>query len=1540
MCVITAFALVFTLASCGGNKSCEHTYSTEYSSDANGHWYVATCGCAGEVSNYGVHADTNNDGACDKCKYTLCAHTYSEEWSSNESKHWNASTCDCTATKANEADHIDDNKDGVCDVCTYVVCAHTYGEWQSDETNHWKEPTCDCEIENANVGAHADENLDGLCDACAYVMCAHTYADTYSSDSVYHWYELTCGCTGAAPEKVAHADGEDEDKLCDACGTIVCDHTYADTLSYDDEYHWYASTCGCDIVKDKTAHTYEDWATTEISHEATCACGNKAGGKHVDENEDDACDTCGFVSEMKAVIENIDNEASLNTNSSVVDNNGKEAYAKYYDNYTVIADAYGNIRYYSYYGANGENMFVMLIEAGAAPVRDYYAEEPTELYAYNLVYYNVQASNHEDAVKGLYDLGLNGAYDWEGNKVGNSYGLVADYNEETGVYSFSYLYIEETNVYKVMVEFTLDAEYNGISTAKFTINQYSSSNVEVNDTTYTYTIKEGASYSSSAVYTITQTFGDPMDSTDAPNPYPAENYVFSGEFSVVMKDADGNVTATFNDGDTVELEVNQNVKFYFDDATTAKLPYLNKEVISNVTGAEAYMYFSTYNQAFPTTYIPKTGGNFTLTFTVEGVSLVLNVKVNYIKPTTIGAAYNDPDGVKVVGDKAQMYLGDTLTILSNVATGNDPAFTAAVTTGADAAMLTAGDGFYTFKAVATGTYVVTITSAVSEGVTATLTIEVVDAPNVADVLTGKHTASYNDVYQNETGTITVVFTPKEEGATEGTLTLNIKGTRKTGSYYNQTTTQIDLTATYNYAYNTDTKQLVVTYVSGDSITASVIITNYIVAVEYGYAGAVKLAQTVETPDAGDKEPTSNPFKVTVTDTYTYDTDTFEFVADEAGKYVFTVPAGLGVAVGEDYYVDYYANTNGDTFSLTLAAKEVVIFRLASLTKGDYYMSYTVEASEGGEDDDEPTVQPGLAGTYQASGNTGSFTVTVTDTTITFQPPRSQQIVWCYTYVDGALTLTQENGNPVVVMPGMQGMTIENGIFTKLEYNGYAFDLVKEASKEEPKQSYAGEYIGVDGRGNEINVTITEDAITWVNNRGTQITLTYTVDNGVVTVYLNGNVFDTSMMDATVDTVNCVFTKLVYNGTTYTMTKVTADGGDNEEGGEDDGEGEVTGDAKDANGLGGTYTFTFVVDFTITIKPSANGATSGTIDFVDSYNSQNTGTYAYTIVDGAYVIEGGKLTISQGPDGAWYAQTPEIVRPQMFAEATTVGGGEEEGGDDEVDTVTELVVGDNNVSVTGDDMNMTVVTFTATEAGTINIIVGENGVVVYDYQATLELRVLTIEVTAGQVITLEVNNMYGNAGVVVITVETIAPKVEDPQAELKELLAGDYVIGDYTVGLNKNYDTDAYYITVMNDDMTVFLAFTYTVVDNGNGTFSLTNLAAYDSGYSAGAEQLDAVKATIEAGTISANLTNNAAFGYYSLNGYELSLRRDSETGAYVAEISGDDWTTDLYFTYVATANEDGSYTIALTYTPVEWESGADKVDSLLAMTWVVTPEAE
>ena len=99
----------------------------------------------------------------------------------------------------------------------------------------------------------------------------HTYAETFSYDEVNHWYAATCSdnleCETAREDLAPHS--YNAENVC-ACGHTKHVHTFSETLRYDNEYHWYPSTCTgtdtcADTVKDKAAHAFDA--------DGKCVCG-------------------------------------------------------------------------------------------------------------------------------------------------------------------------------------------------------------------------------------------------------------------------------------------------------------------------------------------------------------------------------------------------------------------------------------------------------------------------------------------------------------------------------------------------------------------------------------------------------------------------------------------------------------------------------------------------------------------------------------------------------------------------------------------------------------------------------------------------------------------------------------------------------------------------------------------------------------------------------------------------------------------------------------------------------------------------------------------------------------------------------------------------------------------------------------------------------------------------------------------------------------------------------------------------------------------
>ena len=101
----------------------------------------------------------------------------------------------------------------------------------------------------------------------------HTYATEWSHDATNHWYQATCEHSTLQANFGEHLD-DNLDGICDVCAfaSSDCEHTYSEDWTSDATHHWHAATCNhMGSISDK--------------------------GEHADENNDGACDTCGYMGE-------------------------------------------------------------------------------------------------------------------------------------------------------------------------------------------------------------------------------------------------------------------------------------------------------------------------------------------------------------------------------------------------------------------------------------------------------------------------------------------------------------------------------------------------------------------------------------------------------------------------------------------------------------------------------------------------------------------------------------------------------------------------------------------------------------------------------------------------------------------------------------------------------------------------------------------------------------------------------------------------------------------------------------------------------------------------------------------------------------------------------------------------------------------------------------------------------------------------------------------------------------------------------------------
>jgi len=268
---------------------------------------------------------------CEKTKteaVPTVQHTYSTEWSSNASEHWHALTCGCIAELKDKAEHTWDGgvittpatctaegvKTYTCTVCEKTkteavpTLQHTYStEWSSDENEHWHAATCGCDSLTKDKNTHswnegvittpATCTAEGVktytCTVCektkteAVPTLQHTYSTEWSSDENEHWHASTCGCDNLTKDKNTHSWNEGvittpatctaegvKTYTCTVCEKIKTEavptlqHTYSTEWSSDENEHWHASTCGCDsLTKDKNTHS---WNEGVITTPATC----------------------------------------------------------------------------------------------------------------------------------------------------------------------------------------------------------------------------------------------------------------------------------------------------------------------------------------------------------------------------------------------------------------------------------------------------------------------------------------------------------------------------------------------------------------------------------------------------------------------------------------------------------------------------------------------------------------------------------------------------------------------------------------------------------------------------------------------------------------------------------------------------------------------------------------------------------------------------------------------------------------------------------------------------------------------------------------------------------------------------------------------------------------------------------------------------------------------------------------------------------------------------------------------------------------------
>ena len=211
----------------------------------------------------------------------------------------------------------------------------------------------------------------------------------------------------------------------------------------------------------------------------------------------------------------------------------------------------------------------------------------------------------------------------------------------------------------------------------------------------------------------------------------------------------------------------------------------------------------------------KHGGDFTLIVKMGDITKTVQIKVKGTAPTSFTAQIrNDVTGVFKNGSTKTVGIGGTVNFKAAVNDYANDAQTATITSAnaADATVeevVLGGVTCFKFSASKAGTYTVKVSSTVSSR-SCTYTFTVQDAPDYADILTGKYSGADwgdslyeveftpNNVGEEVRGTVVVKFTPANED--DGTLQPDKAKTQ-----------------TLSYSIDTDKNEIVLKSVSGTNL---------------------------------------------------------------------------------------------------------------------------------------------------------------------------------------------------------------------------------------------------------------------------------------------------------------------------------------------------------------------------------------------------------------------------------------------------------------------------------------------------------------------------------------------------------------------------------------------------------------------------------------------------------------------------------------------------------------------------------------------------
>lgn len=193
--ILLVLALSITFVACGEH---EHEFDDKWTYDANNHWHVATCDDTDDVADEAPHdfgcVIMNNIRTCLVCGYSENVspikpeppheHTYATEFSANADGHFRVATCEHADEVTDSAPHT--YVDGICTECEWWSSATDVLIAQVSKLDVWDYALSfnDIVINNVNLLSEGIEHdsytvsgelklrlsVDGLFSGCGYIV--------------------------------------------------------------------------------------------------------------------------------------------------------------------------------------------------------------------------------------------------------------------------------------------------------------------------------------------------------------------------------------------------------------------------------------------------------------------------------------------------------------------------------------------------------------------------------------------------------------------------------------------------------------------------------------------------------------------------------------------------------------------------------------------------------------------------------------------------------------------------------------------------------------------------------------------------------------------------------------------------------------------------------------------------------------------------------------------------------------------------------------------------------------------------------------------------------------------------------------------------------------------------------------------------------------------------------------------------------------------------------------------------------------------------